>query len=105
MNEKYTLIFSDGTVIDGLELNGTNFISQTPVSADDECFRNCSPLIVRYDGCEERHEHTELVHVTKYGDEWWFAFRDISVEELAAEKMRADLDYIAMMNDIDLEGV
>ena len=103
MEETYTIILPDGTVLDNLTCNGSNYISSVRVNADDDCFQNCSPLIIRCGDTEEVHEHAALVHVTKYGEEYWLAFRDISAEELMAEKLRSDLDYIAMMTDIDLE--
>ena len=33
----------------------------------------------------------------------YLAFRDISEQELKDEKIRADIDYLAMMTDTDLE--
>lgn len=51
------------------------------------------------------HEHVELVQCKQYGDEYWFVLRELSEEELAAAKTQANIEYIAMMADIDLEEV
>ena len=52
---------------------------------------------------EEVHEFAELIQVKQYGDEYWMAFRDISEKERKEIKVRSDVDYIAMMTDVDLE--
>lgn len=103
MNETYTIVLPDGTTFEHLTRNGNNYISSEKIEATNACFENCSPLIIRCGDTEERHEHAALIHVTQHGTAYWFAFRDISEEELAAEKLRSDLDYVAMMADIDLE--
>jgi len=36
---------------------------------------------------------------------YWFAFREISEAERAAKQMQANIEYIAMMTDVDLEEV
>lgn len=105
MDETYTILLPDGTIFENLTRNGNNYISSKKIDPDDVCFQRCSPLIIRCGETEERHEHAALVHVTSYGAAYWFAFRDISEEELAVEKLRSDLDYIAMMTDVDLEGM
>lgn len=50
-------------------------------------------------------EHAELVQCKKYGKEYWFVLRELSAEELMAAKTQANIEYIAMMADIDLEEV
>lgn len=51
------------------------------------------------------HQHMALVQCKKYGDEYWFVLRELSAEELTAAKNQANIEYIAMMADIDLEEV
>lgn len=104
MNKKYIITLSDGTTIDNLALNGTNYISQKPVTSDVFA-GNCSPMIISDGEIEELHENAELVQIKKYNGEYWIAFRDVSKQELKEAKIRSDIDYIAMMTDTDLEEV
>lgn len=103
MDEKtYKLILADGTVVDNLTLNGTNFVSKTEVRP--ETFEdNCSPMTVVCDGNEEVHEHAEFLQIMELNGEYLIAFRDISDRELLDMKTRSDIDYLAMMADISLE--
>ena len=101
-DKRYSITLADGTVLSDLELNGNNYVSKTAVQAS--LFTgNCSPMTISDGENEEVHEHAELVQVKRYGDEYWMVFRDISVKELREAKVRSDVDYIAMMTDVDLE--
>lgn len=104
MNKKYTITLADGTTIDNLALNGTNYISKKPVTSDVFA-GNCSPMIISDGEIEELHENAELVQIKNYNGEYWIAFRDVSKQELKEAKIRSDIDYIAMMTDTDLEEV
>ena len=46
--------------------------------------------------------NVEVIHVTKMEDEWWFALRELSQEELTQKQIRSDIAYIAMMSGIEL---
>lgn len=102
MNDKiYSITLADGTVLDNLRLNGNNYISDTPV--EKEIFdNNCSVVVISDGESHVTYENMECVQVTKMGEEYWFILRELSADELAAIKNRADLEYIAMMCDIDL---
>lgn len=103
-NKKYRITLSDGNVIENLDMNGTNYISDIPVSPD--IFRGkCSPMIISDGESEEVHENAELIQVVVINGKYWIAFRDIPENELKEAKMRSDIDYIAMMTDTDLEEV
>lgn len=104
MNKKYTITLADGTTIDNLALNGTNYISKKPVTSDVFA-GNCSPMIISDGEIEELHENAELVQIKNYNGEYWIAFRDVPKQELEEAKIRSDIDYIAMMTDTDLEEV
>ena len=102
MDEKrYTITLADGTELTDLRLNGDNYISDEPVSEDifDE---NCTPLIVSDGETEEVHENAELIQVAQYGSEYWITFRDLTQAELDNAKMRSDIEYLAMMTDVEL---
>lgn len=102
MDEKiYTVTLADGKTLIGLRLNGNNFISKTEISSD--IFEgNCSQVVISDGENEEIHENMALIHVTKMGDEFWFALRDLSEAELAQMRMRADIEYVAMMAGVEL---
>jgi hypothetical protein len=102
MERNHTIKLANGTVLDNLGLNGNNYISTKEVISTIFTTRNCSPVIFSDGETEELHEHMALIHVLKQGSEWWIALRDITEPELETRKVRADIDYIAMMTDIDL---
>lgn len=98
---KYSVKLADGTIFENLGLNGNNFISSEKVDAS--VFEsNCSPVTISDGTNEEIHENMELVQVTQMGDEYWFILRDLPESELAQIKLRADVDYIAMMSEVEL---
>ena len=104
MEDNYTIVLADGTRLEGLVRNGTNYISDTPV--DPEIFENnCSPLLIIDNGTEEGeyYEYADLVHCKQEIDGCYIAFRRVPDIEIWEAKMRSDLDYLAMMNNIDLE--
>lgn len=104
MDDKvYSVTLADGTVIEGLKMNGNNFVSLVEVVADT--FEdNTYPVIISDGENVEEHPFMELVQITKMGEEWWFVLRDLSEEELRNTKVRADIDYIALMTDVELDS-
>lgn len=97
----YKITLADGSEIENLTLNGDNFISKTRVT--ESMFQNnCSPLVISDGTNNEVHEQAELIQLSKMNGEYWFAFRDISVEELEKMKMQSDIEYVAMMAGIEL---
>lgn len=98
----YSITLANGEVLEGLKLNGNNFISKKPVT--EEMFEdNLSHVtIADNNGYLEEHTNMTLVQVSIVGNEYWFIIRDITEEELAAIKARADLEYIAMMTGVEL---
>lgn len=102
MDDKiYTVNLADGTVLSNLRLNGNNYISLAEISPDIFA-GNCSPVVISDGENEEIHENMDLIHVTKTGDTYWFALRDLSVAELAQMKMQSDIEYVAMMAGVEL---
>ena len=102
MDEKiYKITLSNGTVLDRLTMNGNNFISEEAVDASifEEA---CSPVVINDGSSEEIHEHMELVQVTAVGEKSWFVLRDIPQKELEQAKLKSDIEYLAMMCDVEL---
>lgn len=102
MDEKiYTITLKDGTQIENLRMNGNNFISQEQINP--EIFDGNLEKVTINDGeNDEVHENMGLVQVTQMGDEYWFILRDIPASEIANEKLRSDLDYLAMMTNVEI---
>lgn len=103
----YTITLADGKIIDNLTLNGNNFVSQTEIK--ESIFdNNLSTVTIKDDlGGEEVHHDMALVQVVHYTMEgiepgWYFILRDVPEEERMKDKLRSDVDYIAMMTDVDI---
>lgn len=102
----YRIQLSDGTMLDNLGLNGNNFISTTEITKED--FEGkMSPVKITNldDGSEEVHEHMKLVQIVKAdytNGDWYFVIDDISEEELWRAYVMGNIEYLAMMSDIEL---
>lgn len=103
MEKKYTVILSDGTKLSNLSLNGNNFISTEEVT--EETFRGKLTEVTISDGETEQVIHNaELIQIsTLVPGEWWFILREIPADVLLERKMQANIEYIAMMTDVDLD--
>ena len=101
----YTIILADQTELKNLHLNGNNFVSDVEVF-EDQFQNNLSPVTIREDatGMFEEHPHMELVQIAHYEklDGWYLILRDISQKELDDMKLKADIEYLAMMTEVDL---
>lgn len=100
----WTITLADGTALEGLGLNGNNYISSKKIT-EDVFTDNLSTVTISDGEHEEVHENMELVQITKVGASYWFILRDLAAQELAEMKTQANIEYIAMMADIDLEEV
>lgn len=101
----FKITLADGTVIEDLSLNGNNYISKNKLTEDDFADNLSTVKIEGSDGSIEELENLELVQVKKYGKEYWFILRQLSEQEIKDLKTQANIEYIAMMADIDLEEV
>jgi len=105
----YTIRLSDGTTLENLRLNGNNFISQTPITSDMFAGK-LKKVWITSPGYDEGEEITqelnnvELVAIQKYPDGYNFILREIPSDELEQKRIKGDIEYIAMMSDIELEG-
>ena len=99
----YKIILSDNTTLTDLNKNGDNFIANFYITED--VFKNkLSPVTIidEDEDTEETHEHMKLLQLKPYGNSYWFVLADITPEELNQMKIRADIDYLAMMTDVEL---
>lgn len=102
MNKKiYKITLADGTVIDNLRLNGNNYISDKELTAD-MFLGNMAKVIVNDGERDTVYENMELVQIVKYDEEYWFVLRTMTKREFQDLKNRSDIDYIAMMTDVEI---
>lgn len=96
--ENITIALSNGTELTGLELNGNNYISPEKLT-EDTFADGLSPVVIN----GEEHEQMALVQCIQHADgRTWFILRDVTAEEVANAKLRSDIDFIALMSDINL---
>lgn len=98
----FSITLADGTVLDELTVNGSYYISKEIV--DEAIFAdNCSPMTITDGENEDVHDAAELVnYVEMPSGGCRFAFRDIPASELVIRKIQGDLDFLAMMTDVEL---
>lgn len=101
MAANYRIILADGTELSDLELNGNNFVSTVPIT-EDIFENNLSPVTIYENGAATIHYNMELIQISQLNGKYLFILRDISEKEMADIKLRADVDFIAMMSDIEL---
>ena len=99
----YKITLADGTEIDNLTLNGNNFISDEDLSESTFARKLHEVTITDPDGNEEVIENAELISLRKEDSKTWFIIRETPASVLKERKTQADIQYIAMMADIDLE--
>ena len=101
MDKLYTVRLHDGTNIEGLRKNGDNYISKKELRPD--IFNeNLIEIVEVSDDRTEHYNMMKLAQLTKTGDEWWFSFIPLNNYELLEIKIKSDIEYIAMMTDIDI---
>ncbi|MBQ6318185.1 MAG: hypothetical protein IJI23_00145 [Lachnospiraceae bacterium] len=99
--EKLTMTLSDGTKLKNLTKNGSNFVSSTKITEEDFAGK-LRTVTVSGGESEEVMENCELVQITKVDKEYWFVLSQLTSEELERKQMKANIDYIAAMTDVEL---
>lgn len=90
---------SDGSVIQELEVNGSCLISENNIKNElltDDMLRE-----ITIDGVT--YKNVTLVRKWVQDNKIWLALRQKSEDEIWKEQYKSNLDYIAMMTDVDLE--
>ncbi|MBR1476896.1 MAG: hypothetical protein IJ608_02915 [Lachnospiraceae bacterium] len=99
-----TLVLSDGTRIEGITMNGNNYVSQEEVKESDLAGKLSHVSVEENGAVTQELENAALVQILHYNDGWYIALREMTETEVMLAKLRADTDYIAAMSDVDLEG-
>lgn len=108
---KWKITLADGSVVDGLDLNGNNFVSQTEITPDMFAGKLSrvtidGPADADDAGLMGEHGPMELVQIQHYNNPgagligWYFVLRDVQATDM--ERLRGDIEYLAMMAGVDL---
>lgn len=96
MEKTFKITLSNGTVLEGLGLNGNNYISEKKIK--DSVFEdNLSRVEILDTATGETTilRDAELVQNIKVGSEYWFVFREKSQEELEIEALNGAIIELA----------
>lgn len=98
----YTITLADGTELKGLGKNGNNYISAAEI--DESIFTdNTSEIIITDEnGTEEVIKNAVFIQQMRFPDGYYICFAQRTATELAFEKMHSQIDYVAMMTDVDI---
>lgn len=98
----YTITLGDGSKLEGLERNGNTFEAAQNIT--EETFDGKLGHIVVEDGeTEEEFENVVLVRLWKVEETVYFVLREQTQDEVNQMQNRADIEYIAMMCDVELD--
>jgi len=99
---KYTIKLADGTELKGLGKNGDNYISATEI--DESIFEdNTSEVVITdEDGVEVVLENAEFIQQMEFPDGFYICFRVKSEMEIVMQNFQSQIDYIAMMADVEM---
>lgn len=97
--EKATITFATGEKIEA-EQNGSSFITDEKPAFPAKI---TSVTISNTDG-DTTIDNAELIECAKIDERYWFSLIETSQEERTTKKLQANIEYIAMMSDIELEA-
>lgn len=89
-----TIKFSDGTEIKA-EQNGSCYITDTQFSIPD---LSSIEIVKNDDKNSTIMNNCRFIFCTSIDSRFWFSFEEISSDEI----LRSDVDYLALMSDIEL---
>lgn len=96
--EKVRIAFKNGTEIEA-EANGSSMITDIK----PEFPPDLSEVTVAGAGGERVYRNAEIIECASVDGRYWFSFREVPETERAARQMQANIEYIAMMTEVDLE--
>jgi hypothetical protein len=107
MDKTYTL-YADGELFaENLTINGNNYVSMEEIDVSE------LPLSFKFtakdnDGnTTEEYEHAKLLQQVQYewdDGKWYLAFAPISEQEIKNAEFQSNLEYLAMMVDVDIDS-
>lgn len=106
MDKTYTLYADDEMIAENLTMNGNNYVSIEEVDVSE------LPLSFKFtakdnDGnTTEEFEHAKLLQQEQYewdDNKYYLAFAPVSQQEVDFDNFSSNLQYLAMMSDIDID--
>ena len=97
-----------GTItVENLTMNGTNYVSETKV--DTAAWPPTFKLTAKDEEgtVTEQYECARLIQQEQYSwdkNRWYLAFTPVSAQEIENARLQSQLDYLALMADIDLDA-
>lgn len=93
-----TIKLADGTVFEGLKVNGDNLISEEDIK---DKLTPINLVGVEIDGF--KHEAMRLAGYRQHEDGYHFVLLDKPKAVLDMEKLNAKIEYVAIMADVEVE--
>ena len=106
MDKKYALYADDVKLAEDLTLNGSNYVSKTEVDVS-----NLPPVfkLTAKDSkgnITEEFEYAKLLQQKQYAwddNKFYLAFSPVSEQEIKNNEFKSNLQYFAMMADVDID--
>lgn len=95
--EKATIKFKTGEIITA-DVNGSCFI----VDEKPEFPFDLSEIEITTGEEKKTLNNVEIMDAASVDGRYWFALREMSQEELRQIQIRADIEYLSMMMDIEI---
>ena len=105
-NKTYSLFVDGVKFAEKLTVNGNNYVSNSKV--DTESLPDVFKLEVKdsKDKITEVIDNARLLQQVQYteGGEYYLAFSKVSKQELLNDKLQSNIEYLAMMADVDIDS-
>ena len=93
--------------VNGLTMNGSNYVSETKV--DTEAWPEVFKLTAKDEegNITEQLDYAKLLQQEQYtwdNNKFYLAFAPVSEQELKNADFQAQLEYLAMMTDVDIDA-
>jgi hypothetical protein len=87
-------------------MNGTNYVSEAKV--DTTAWPPTFKLTAKDEegNITEAIDHAKLIQQEQYAwdnNRWYLAFAPVSAQEIENAKLQSQIEYMAMMTDVDLD--
>ena len=96
----YSIKLKDGTVLENLELNGNNYISETIIE-DDTFQENLSEIEISDGESTETHKNMKLIANQIFDGKSWFVLGEKTRMDLIAES-QSEQDELILDQQIEL---
>lgn len=98
----YMITLSDGTKLGNLHMNGTCYVADRDIP-ESVFLNNCSPVTI-YDGTDTvTYDHMVYQSLKQFEEgKFYFSLRELTSQELFEMRTNSNVEYIAMMSDVEL---